>query len=175
MGGSLQLGPWLLWRVAVMTALTKGWIPVLWIGFSQKRDLPVHTDGEIQSLWCTEREQKLQKVAGLYLWLERGCLWAPDQYSWSVWHRHGFVWGTGTPKVALVRLPCWRITAAGESSSAFILRESLVGRPWGSEEPSVFWELWVSKLILCLHGCSKHYLKSYSKAIRTLCGLCSLS
>lgn len=79
--------------------------------------------------------------------------------------------GAGTSKVALVRFPCCR-TAGGESSSVFLLREFLDGKPWGT---MVFQELWVSKLILCLHGCNKHSLNSYSKALRKLCGLCSLS
>lgn len=39
----------------------------------------------------------------------------PDQCCWSVWHRH---------LQGLVRLPCCRTTAAGDSSSVFLLRES---------------------------------------------------
>lgn len=156
MGGSLQLGP----RLLLWQPWQKGEFLCSGYGFhSRERELHVHTDNS-KAFDMQRGSRSCKKL------LASSCGWREDAYESQI--SAAQVSDTGISKVALVRLPCCRTTAAGESSSVFLLRESLVGRPWGSEEPPVFQELRVSKLILFLHGCSKDSLKSYSKAIRTL-------
>lgn len=79
MSSSLQLGPRVLWRVAVMTALTKGRIPVLWIGFSQKRELPVDT-GRSKACDMQSGSRSSKKLLASSLTQALSCGWRKDAY-----------------------------------------------------------------------------------------------